>query len=354
MPNQLANLRISRVVIHQVFQRDDNRDIVEPHYNNELTILNNEGLQTLQERITAALGNDSYSVEMNFLNISTGSAFNIISEAILADDEIFISKSKQLALRLTEAQTSKRIPGGVVVIFSGTVGPASHPYVGVIKAEIHNGFYIKENNSLLIMQFLSDLLLTPQQKLYKIGLFIKNNLADNEKESSANFKVLVYDSNLRSGNLSDAATYFYSTFLGCTFTENGKKLTKDFYTHTKNFIDQLELNDEDKIDLNYALYSYLKLSVNNTISGSDFSEQYFSTDIQDRYTNYLRNQDFPLNSVHKDLTLLKRTLKKRKIKFSSDVRIEAPSNNFTDIIEIVGYNEGKTTLLISGKIKEQN
>ena len=353
MPNEFANMIINRVVIHQIFKREDTRDIVEPRYNNELTQLDAEGIQTLQNRITLALGSDSYNVEMSVVNTNRGSVFESITQMISAVDEVFIQKSKELALRLTESQANRRIPGGVVVVFSGRVGPASHKYVGIIKAEIHNGFSIQDDNSRLVLNFLSDLLLTPQQRLYKIGFFVKISPDNGQDSTPTDYRVFVYDHNLRTGNLNDVATYFYSTFLGCTFTSNGKKLTQDFYTNSKNFVDSLELDDEQKLDLNYALYSYLKLDNSPTISTADFAERFFEIDVRDRYQNFMETKGFPSFSVSKDLTFLEKILTKRRIKFSSDVRIECPSSNFTDLIEYIGYENGRTTLSISGRIQEQ-
>jgi hypothetical protein len=352
MPDLIANMRIRRIIIHQVFERSENRDLVEPRYNSELTALEADGLQTLQNRITNALGNDSYSVEMDINNTQYGSCFDVISSMIDLDEQGFINKSKNIALMLAHAQVNKKVPGGIVVVFSGLIGPNSNKFIGIIKAEIHNGFSILDRDNSLVLQYLSDLLLTPQQKLYKIGIFIEITPPTTEKRQAEDFRVLVYDHNLRTGNINDAAAYFYGGFLGCSLSSNSKKLTSDFYTYSKDYIDISSLADDKKLDLNYALYTYLKINQTNTISTADFSDQYLP-ELKDNYQQYMEGKNFPANSITKDLSYLKNKLQKRRIRFSSNVKLEAPSDNFNELVEIIGTEDGNTLIKIKGIIREQ-
>ena len=54
--------------------------------------------------------------------------------------QIIKANMAKYADKLADAQQAKNLPGGILVVFSGTVGPASHPFVGVIKAEKQSGF----------------------------------------------------------------------------------------------------------------------------------------------------------------------------------------------------------------------
>jgi len=60
MVYQLVNLRINRIVAHQVFQRTVTGEMVEPKCSQERTVLDQPGLTALQIRITEALGNNSH------------------------------------------------------------------------------------------------------------------------------------------------------------------------------------------------------------------------------------------------------------------------------------------------------
>lgn len=352
---RFANLIIKRIIAHQIFERNENREIVEPIYNNNLTTLDDEGLNELQDRIIDAIGNNSHSIELEITNVGTNSTFELVTEMIHSDDAVFIDKSKQIAYKLAEAQTSRRIPGGIVVTFDGTIGADSKKCLGIIKAETHGGFSLESNNNHFLLIYLNDLLLTPTQKLYKIGIFIEQekNLSGLPRKAN-DFTAIVYDHNLTRSTKSDLAIYFYQTFLGCSIQSNNKKLTKDFYHLTIDFITSQNIDDEQKVDINYALYSYLKTSNRNTVSTSEFAEEYFDTGMRDDYLNYMRLNNFPCQSVAKDLTLLKNKLKNRKIKFSSDVKIIGPSDNFNNLVEIIGHEATKTIIKIEGRIKEQD
>ncbi|RWP54338.1 hypothetical protein [Mesorhizobium sp.] len=56
-------------------------------------------------------------------------------ELVGSSDATFLLGSKEIATKLAESQLARRIPGGKVIVFEGTVGAASVPFVGVIKAE---------------------------------------------------------------------------------------------------------------------------------------------------------------------------------------------------------------------------
>lgn len=137
MSNQFTNLLINRIIVHQIFERNENREIQEPRYNTSLTSLDPSALSILQNRIIDVLGHNSHSVEMEIVKIAVSDTFGIAAVMLDADDEEFILKSQSISYKLAESQTARNIPGGVVVVFDGTIGSDSNRYLGFIKAEIH-------------------------------------------------------------------------------------------------------------------------------------------------------------------------------------------------------------------------
>jgi nucleoid-associated protein YejK len=353
---QFGFLNIKRLIVHQVFIRSEDRQMQPPRFNNVLTNLNPEGLQLLQARVVNALGDDSHSIEMEIANVSDSSIFSISANMIYNNDEEFISNSKIITTNLAEAQLSRNIPAGIVVIFDGTIGEDSHKFLCIIKAEMHGGFYLEDSDQEQFgLKYLQKLLLTPQQKLYKIGMFIEKNVPAEfaAPRNVDDFQVFVFDQNMSGAEMSKAALYFYETFLGCTISPSNKKLTRDFYINTKDYINSLDIDDETKVDLNTALYTYLKTSQSNTISISDFSAQYMTPESRDEYNTFMASKGFPCNAIPKDTTLIKSRLQKRRLRFTSNVNIEAPSEQFGELVEVIGYQDNKTTLRIQGRIKEQ-
>lgn len=355
LQNYFENFVIKRIILHEIFKRDDNRQIVNPDYSSEVTTLDGPGLIALQDRIVSALGKGSHSVEMEVTELGDESAFKKMVYLLDLEEEDFIEGSQSLALDLAKAQTSRRIPGGVVVIMDGTTGANNHRFSLSLKAEIHSGFTKTAEGQKIILEYLSNLLLTPQQKFYKIGIFIEKYLSDEIADRTPDeFSAFVYDHNIKTKDEDHkAAQYFYESYLGCRFSPTDKKLTKDFYVYTREFINNLNQPDEKKVDLYDSLYVYLKVFQGQTIEAAEFANQYLEEEFHDRYSNHMDIKGFPGHAVAKDISYLNNSLRKRKIKFTSDVQIIAPSNNFKDLVQITSSSREKTTLEILGSIKEQ-
>lgn len=353
--SQFANLNLTQIMIHNVFPPNDEGQ-VDPQPSTSLTVLDNEGLSVLQKRITEVLSNGSHSVEMEIAQTDENSCFdqtcNILSNPNSND---FIVDSFNYAYMHTRAHTSKRWPGGTLVIIEGTVGVSNSKCIIIIKAEKQEGFVEKTINNNLILAYIKNLLLTPQAKLYKIGIFIENTTGSAQIKDTGGFSVFVFDSNISGQNDRKAAKYFYNGFLGLRIPVSSKQITRDFYEFTKDFIDNAPIETEDKIDLHNALYTYLKTDQSNTIDTQTFSQQYFEdTDLKDQYNNYMENKNFPPNAVIKDTGLIKSKLKTRKIKFSSKVHIYAPAQEFEDSVTIIESTDEKTILEIKGQLLNQN
>jgi hypothetical protein len=354
MPYQLINLRINKIIAHEIYQRSETRDIVPPKCSHDFTPLDPSGLSTLQERIINTLGDESYCIEMNIAQNDPTSTYCICCQLLDSDHATYKTLSNELANKLSLSQSSRRIPGGILVIFDGLVGNLNHRYIGIIKAEMHSGFSLQETNGNLLLKFLSDLLLTPEQKLYKIGLFIEvNRPANSNARTPSDFKVFVYDHNMTRFETRQAAQYFYEAFLGCIFSPSDKKLTSDFYHNSREFIQSLPLAEELKLDLNTSLYTYLKVDQANIIKVSEFADQYLQTPIKDNFKEFMTNKGLPEHAINKDTTYIKNYLKRRNLQFTSGVKIIAPSQRFDELVQVQETEDNKTTVYIEGKVERE-
>ncbi|NRT76278.1 nucleoid-associated protein [Clostridium beijerinckii] len=350
---EFINLKIERVIIHKIFKRNIDKELVEPLYSKSLSVLDTDGIEVLKERVINAIGNKSNSLEMGIIDISEGSCVKCVDESIRSDENTFIENSKKITYKLAKAQSSRRIPGGIVLIFEGTIGLNNKRICGIIKADLHSGFTTtKIDGQNEVLKYLSDLLLTPEQKLYKIAVFIEDN--QNSNNLADKYTIFVYDHNMKKTETKDAATYFYDLFLGCDFKNNSKLLTQHFYEGSKEFINSLELPDEEKLDLNLELYSYIKSNVNATISIDDFSNNSLKREFRDSYSTFMIDKKIPATSINKDTQYLETRLKQRKIKFSNEISIIGPSEEFSKLIKILpSDNNDITKIEINGKIKYQ-
>ena len=346
----LVNIKIDKIIMHEVYKRDINKNIVQPRYSNNLSTLSVKGIETLEERIIDVMGKNSYCMEMDILKTEKDSFLSLINKLINSNNDQYIIESRKVADKLAEAQSSRRIPGGMVVVIQGTIGVSSlKRFICIIKAEIHNGFTRDDN---LVLQYLSDLVLTPTQKLYKIAFYIEES-RDISLKLEDRYSLLVYDQNMKRADTKDVATYFYSSFLESNFKQNSKITTRNFYEITKDYINDMNVTDEEKVDMNMNLYTYVNNSENLTLSAEEFATQYMPANSRDNYKNYLYDKNIPEASFSKDISYIKNKLKQRRIKFTNNISITIPSENYKDSFKIIESSDDSTIIEIKGKLKEQ-
>tara|TARA_R110000803_G_scaffold14326_1_gene39771 strand:- start:232 stop:1320 length:1089 start_codon:yes stop_codon:yes gene_type:complete len=330
---QLLNLKVDRIIIHQVFQRDADGNKVSPTQGHEYMNFDLSAMNAFKKRVNDALGEGSHAVEMSIVDQGPNDLPRIIDMIVGQDNDTFAVSSFDVAKMLTDAQHSKNIPGGIVVVFSGTQGPKKTRFVGIIKAEVHSGYEKATNEKGEIsLKFVEELLLTPGTRLYKTAGFFEKSDWDNG-DLNKKWAVMVADSQINKADGKAAAQYFYSDFLGCGYQETSARTTKKFYDATSEFISNLSASPSEKSDLLNALTTYLKVDTSSTISTSTFAESYFdNVDTQDAFTSFMKNEGLPQTSFTKDLEHIQSKLKFRKINFRSNVKILAPSDTFQDLV----------------------
>lgn len=329
------NLTISRIVIHEIYKRTDGRDIVPPTYGTGLVTLDMEALDAFCDRINSAMGSAARSMELDIIQSEPGSSVTIAKFLVDADDTLFIERSRAVADKLTNAQMRRDLPGGVLVVFTGTAGHPAKRIVGMIKAETHNGFTRRvSDGGAISLQFLKDLLLTPQTKLYKIGIFFEQDFLTADL-LPAGWRAFIYDDQISASNKLTAAQYFYESFLGCGFPETSARRTREFHDYTKEFIQKLDWPEDRKTDLHNALVTYLKVDQSATVQVSAFAQAYLpNAEIRDEYTQYMMARDFPQGAVAKDLTDVSSILKYRKVTFAGDIKLIVPADKFEDLVRM--------------------
>ncbi|MBT9137008.1 MAG: hypothetical protein DDT34_02094 [Firmicutes bacterium] len=360
----LNNLRITRIAAHEVFLRNDDRTMVEPRYGEEVIRLSTEALEELADRIVSALGRASRSMDMDIINSDAGSAVDLSRRIISAvDDRGFVDVSKRVADKLADAQASRSIPGGVLVVIGGEVGYPARKMVAHIKAEVQSGFVKKfRDDGSLAVEFLTDLFLTPESKLYKIGIFVAPD-ADSSSELPVGWEASVYDVAMTAGNRLTAAQYFYERFLGLAFPRNVAMYTKKFHDLTKAYIGGLPLSEEKKSDLHNALITYLKVEVSRAIHVDEFASLYFDEAVaRDAFQSYMAANHFPLQQIQKDLSDIQVNLRFRRVVFPRDIKLTAPAESFGDMVTLEtiqgdadssGQVPDWTRITVKGRIQTQ-
>lgn len=357
MANLFENFDINRIIVHQIFKRDESGP-KEPILNTVCTLLSGPGKNELQTRIIEAIGNNSRSIQMDIIYGDEGSTFCYLAPFLRANntDDEFIEMSKQVTRNLVRSQTTRIIPGGAVVVFEGKTSANSKKCIGIIKAEKHGGFSLEQRSSAqLILKYIGDLLLTPQQKLYKIAMIIDCLEGEDRERSPNDVSTFIFDKDNNASNSNAAAIYFYETFMGCAFQRKSEVLTRDFFNYAKEFITKkAQFDGEQIVDCMSALYVYLKTDTNPNINIREFANTYFpNAEVIDEFSKFMEQKKMPLNNIHKDNSLIKSKLINRKIKFSNSVLLTAPVDRFSENITILEKTLEDTTIKIKGTITSE-
>lgn len=325
------NLKVNRVVVHEVFQRNEDKSIQPPVFSDDLENLSPEALGAFRLRMTDALSGQSQSLEMRIARHGAGSFLELAESLVGSSDADFLAGSKAVANKLAEAQIARRIPGGMLIVFDGSVGANAQPFVGVIKAETQAGFRRSKDGAKAVVEFLQNIFLTPATRLYKIGLML---FEDTTKAKPDGRRGFVFDSNISVSNREAAAAYFYEGFLGCALPSDGPYETARFFDLTREFVRKSDLDPEKKRDVMDSLYVFVRDEQDPTFTAEQFGSRYLPDDMQDPFADFLSAKKFTPNAVVRDTTQMGNRLRRRRLKFGGDIELSASPEALKNKVQI--------------------
>lgn len=355
--SKFINMRINRIIIHQIFKRDENGNITPPILSSTCSAKNDPYFSKIRERIVKSLGSESHSIRMEFVDIEKNSVFQLIKEywETSFDENKFIELSVSLTHKLSNVQNNRKFPGGVIIYVEGTVQGSNKPFFCVIKAEMQDGFSLKKESENLYFSYINEIFMTKNERFQKLGFFINNDVNSNNILPQ-NVDCYVFDSNTDSSISKAKAEYFYKTFLGTDFRKDSNVQTNNFVLATKKFIKNIEgISDVKKIELSTALINYVTAEGTKIINPIDFANTIFDTPIIiDSYKEYLIENSVELQSIFKDTSMLGNVIKYRSLCFKNNVKLQIPIEEFEDSVEISKNEEsGETIIKIKGLILDE-
>lgn len=349
----LENLNVARVCLHEVYKRTDDRNVVPPSFATGLLDLDDRGLAAFEARVVAAFRSGAKCMEMTINEIDETSVAARGVAMVGVSDNQFVRRSRAFAEMLASAQTSRQYPGGLVVVFDGTVGNPATRFFGIMKAEMHEGFVKRAD---MQATFVDSLFLSPKTKLYKIGLFVANDVR--VRDLPDGWTATVYDAQLTAVQRDSAALYFHESFLGLTVPENSAQQTKIFFQKTKEFIAEAAIDEDQRVGLHNSLYTYLKHDRSPTIQVSRFADAYMPDDVAMDYQRYMRRERFPVGAVQKDLTEISGRLRTRRLRFANRITLTGPAdaiNEFVSVEEIRGERGASwTRITVRSQLESQD
>lgn len=360
----ILKLKIEKIAIHQVFVREDPHNIKKPLKGRELIKFDETAMQDFKKRVMDSLGNGSSAIRMIISDQSEGMTPNIINRLHGLDEKKFIDETYLIAERLAEAQTRKNISGGIVVVFSATYNHDQLKFIGIIKADVHSAYQkaVNPETQEISLTYVKEVLLTPSTRLYKSAGFFMQQNAQETDDLNTKWVVDIADYQIDKSDGRAAAQYFYQDFLGCDYPLTSARTTKQYFELASSFINKMNISEEARSDLHNALYSDLKANRSIKVSPIDFANAHMPDNDVDNFREFLEEAGFAVEPFIKNLEHLTSKLKSRRVKFSQDIRISAPSDVFEDLIEMETFSGEKledgsiptwTKLLIKDRIIKQ-
>jgi hypothetical protein len=327
------DMQITKMVIHEVYQRAVGGPPVPPNFSTSLSVLPADGMDVFKGRVVDVMGKPGKSAELSIRLSGAGSAAAIARSLLAANDTQFISRSRAIASLLSEVQTNRTMPGGILVIFAGRAGRPARRFVGYLKAEPHQGFRRRRRGGEMTLEFLGEILLSQASRFYKIGMFVAP--AGDDDDFPNEWNAFVYDDQISGNARESASRYFFEAFLGCDFPANAAHQLRQFYLHTRDYIRSLELEEDEKVGLHNALVSYVKVDQAQTVQVAEFGNRYIGRpDLRDAYTAFMRERNVPLGVLPKDLSELRTELKFRRIKFGHQLTFSGPAEQFDSLVTV--------------------
>lgn len=100
------NINIAQVVIHEVFKRGPNREIVDPVFGEQEILLDAEAMTALRDRLIKALGQSSRCMEMDLQIAGEGSGVDL-AKRLLEAGESFALASREVAIKFRRSDATR-------------------------------------------------------------------------------------------------------------------------------------------------------------------------------------------------------------------------------------------------------
>lgn len=267
-------------------------------------------------RLTEALSGSLQALEMKIIKYGADSVLSLSESLLISDDKVFVATSARMARALAEAQLYRQIPGGMAIVFDGSVGTPPKELVGVIKAETQDGFRRTEAKRNTKIELLKGIFLTPATRMYKIGMFVRDRGSATLPDG---WLAYVFDSNLSAIKREGAAQYFYEGFLGCELPEHGAYETAKFFDATKDFIKASSYEPEKKRNLIDSLYVFVRDETSPTFSASEFASRFLENENQGSFLKFIERKHVPTRTIVRDISGMGTRLRKRRFHFGADI-----------------------------------
>jgi hypothetical protein len=253
----------------------------------------------------------------------TPPAVRVLTHGTVADED-FISESQSLARFLTTQQLGAMSPGLLCLM---DIACGTSRAIGILKLEREEGAQLQladiGGGRAFELSVLDSLVLTESTRLFKAALFVRRN--------RTTFSAAVCDGQ-RSVHSGDDVAHFWLNFLGCEVLVEPRVATHRWFEATVRFINEYVPDAEKKSQVYDHLVSELR-SNRTTVTPQQFTRDYLPRDLQDTYSNFLRDNGVGTARFTKDTADLSSKLRRKSLHTSRGIQLSVPIEQ-EELVEI--------------------
>lgn len=336
-----ALLSISNVTVHDVPKHKKNETTAQIDYSERESALTDELKVFFVTKVAEAVTSKGFKVLFN--PDSASPVPELIKSIMCGPIEPFVDSSKQISKHLYDIQTGWN-PAGIVVVLKGSVN--NNKVVVVLKLERDEGARLKKNSRqhFIDIESVRDLMLTKKTRLYKVGFFFDRS------DFNSDFDGYVCDNQISIESTAGVAKFFLEQYLGCRLYDDTRKLTRNFFESTKEFILRVETPIKRATYYEHLL-SYMNRQI-RTIDPREFSVTYLDQDDRQIYEDHLSRFNVQLSPFEKDNDLITAHIEKMMIDFDNDVSIISRNGELGNRVTLTDEGNGITKAEVRAKIKK--
>lgn len=254
------------------------------------------------------------------------------------DSNTLIDMSQNIANHLYYTQNARN-PGGLLLFIVCHAGDRNA--IAILKVEREEGVQIQRETTIdgykhFRLDHIQNLIFTDKTKLFKIVLFYKEE---------RNTMGILSDQQMGYNNGKDVANYFLNDFLGCKLTKEPSVQTKKFFEITQEYINESNMNSEEKDRVITHLVSALTNN-SNTINPRYFAENCLKPQYADTYIDLLKEKEVDSYSFVKDISLISNRLKHSEYIFQSGIKVMGLKEEIQNHLFLSSLGNGMTKVEI--------
>lgn len=336
-----ALLSISETIVHDVPKHKRGEENAQVEYSTRESVLNDDLKLFFKGKVTEAVNLKGFKVV--FDPATTSPVPDIIQCLIRQGDDSIVEPSKRVSKHLLDIQTGCN-PPGIVVLIRGLVN--GQRVIVIMKLERDEGARLRKDEELhfIDIESVRDLMLTKKTRLFKVGVFFDRTAFH------ADFDGYVCDNQISADSAPGMAKFFLNQFLGCQLYDDTRKLTREFYEATKDFIVHVE-NPIRRATYYEHLLSYMNRP-GGAIDPREFAVTHFEEEDRHPYEEHLTRHNVQTTPFQKDVELVKTHITKMMIDFENDISIISRNGELGNRVSLTDEGGGITKAEIRSRIKK--